>query len=1179
VSGRAVDIAFAPSEARVYVATANGGVWRSDDKGATWKSTMDGLDLGPTHVDSDSLACGAIAINPSNPDRVYVGTGEGESAYFFGWVLGVVYSYAGVGPLRSDTGGTGAWITESIAAGSPTLNGQAFFALAVDPTDAERVVGATTSGIYRREPDGMGGIQWRQTRAGYCTSVAVAITAGNVAWYAAMHGGPVLTSSDGSTWSTVGAGFPTGVARVSVAVQPTNSGTIYSFSSAGVHRLDLSNGTWRLVTSSIVVDGSDYGAALAVDPNDVTRIFIGAYSNGPSGDAKIFRGVVTSSGSGGSLTYSYAATDIGSGVHPDVHRLVVRSDAANEMWVACDGGIFATTTADAGTSFESKNVGLMTLTCTYMDFHPSEAAVIFCGAQDNGTLRYTGEEAWLHSADGDGGPVVVNWNNPYQILRTYVYGAIDRATDGGAGPGSWNRISPPSSNPLFYPPLVGTPISGTPADADRVATGADRTWFSDTFGSSWSSPDAGALAGQVSALAFASASRLYAGTTTGNIYVYTRPGAAWAAASLIGPVGGAGATGLAPIVTAVAIDPADGTGHSIYVCLGGVGDWRRVWHYDGSSWSARSGPSAGAATALIDVDFNALAVDPANPATVFAGADIGVWKSTDGGADWAPYAEGLPEAGVSDLRIHASRRLIRAATYGRGVYERELDATSEAGIELYVRDTDLDVGLWPTVDWLSDPESSATPPAQVRHWESPNVKVDPPASSGTYQLTKQINFFQFVDQLVDGSDGVATIDSSIGTAINRVYVEVHNQGVTQADGVQVMLLLANASAGLSAAPLPAGYAANVQAGTPISNANWQTVGIATINGLRVGIPQVVEFGLPSTILPPPTSLPAQSHYCLLAILQHSSDQFNNTQQNADALTIADRKVAQRNLQIVNFTGTLPLPDSPGTPLGTMSTLVDLFGGGRLTDLVLDASQMKGAVTLLLPKEIEVAKLGDRIRGGKLLKAGQLDSVVEKQLRVVEDALRHGRCSATWARMAIETLKGHAGGVPIRFAAQPKSNFMGIQGLLFKNPARAVLTFDAPQGAKPGDAWETALMLVNPGGAVAGGNTYRCRVTLPPDDHKDAQIEESIERSGAQTSELAVRLRSRGKAATGDEAEAFAVAFTPLGMVQPPQKLSWDAKRKAFLGAVAAMQGGAAVRRLTIVGRVGKLEGRKTVNFR
>src|SRR5262249_12898839 len=163
---------------------------------------------------------------------------------------------------------------------------------------------------------------------------------------------------------------------------------------------------------------------------------------------------------------------------------------------------------------------------------------------------------------------------------------------------------------------------------------------------------------------------------------------------------------------------------------------------------------------------------------------------------------------------------------------------------------------------------------------------------------------------------------------------------------------------------------------------------------------------------------------------------------------------------------------------------------------------------------DVTKLSDRMRGGQLLKAGQLDSIVENQLRVVEDALYRGRCSATWARTAIEALKGHVGGTPIRFAAQPKARFMGITGLVLKKRAPAVLAFDAPRGAKLGDSWEAAVMLVNPGGAVTGGNTYRCQVTLPPDDHKDVQIGASIKRTDGQTWEVDVQLKSRGKAATG-----------------------------------------------------------------
>jgi hypothetical protein len=563
-----------------------------------------------------------------------------------------------------------------------------------------------------------------------------------------------------------------------------------------------------------------------------------------------------------------------------------------------------------------------------------------------------------------------------------------------------------------------------------------------------------------------------------------------------------------------------------------------------------------------------------NTSQLFAGADIGIWHSTDGGSSWSPYADGLPEAGVSHLKLHASRRLLRAATYGRGVYERAIDATSALGIELYARDTDLDVGRWPTVDWLNDPESGASPHALVMHWESPNIKVDPPASSGTYQATKQIDFFQFVDQIVDGSDGTATIDASLGTAINRVYVEVHNRGVTQADGVQVMLLLGNASAGLQAAPLPSGYASSVQSGVAISNANWQTVGFKTIDGLRVGVPQVAEFDLPSTILPPPTSLPAQSHYCLLALLHHPTDPFNDTETNADNLAIADRKVAQRNLQIVNFTGTLPPPDSPGTPLHESAMLVDLFAGGRAAGLVLDANQLRGHVTLLLPRSVSVSGLEKELIGGKLLAAGALDHLVKSRIELVEKLLRESRTPASAARATLHALHNLTGATPMRFAQPSKGRYIGLKSVVLAKPARALMVFEPGDQARLGDRWTVPVLMVHPGGRIAGGSTYRCQVVLAPDDERDVQLETRF--SGTH---LHVRMHSKGKAVTGNHGsrvEVFAASFTAFGMEQPIKKLEWSAAHKDFVLNIERDEDQPPVRRMTLIGRVEKLEGRKTI---
>ena len=1170
VSGRAVDVAIAPGGLRMYLATANGGVWRSDDSGVTWKPCMDNVDANPAFVDADSQACGAVAIDPANPDRVYVGTGEGDSSFFFFSAfgpLGVIYAYAGVGPLRSDSGGTGAWITEPVDPASPTLVGQAFFALAVDPTDPERVVGATTAGIYRREPDGAGGYQWRQTRTGNCTSVVVARSSGTTAYFAALRGGTMLTSADGSTWTALGTGFPTTVARVTLAVRPTNTATIYAFSSAGVHRLDVANGTWRIVTSAVTVDGGEYGAGLAVDPSDITRIYIGAYG-GAGGGANIRRAIVSSTGSGASLTYSGALTLLGGNVHPDVHKVYVRSDASDELWIACDGGAFRTTTASGTATFEARNTGLSTALCTYLDNHPTEAAVVFCGAQDNGTLRYTGEEAWLHSADGDGGAVVVNWNDPYKIIRTYVYGTLHRATDGGVGPGSWTVASPAASGALFYPPLVGAPPDATAAHADRIAMGADRTWFSDTFGTSWSTPDAAALSGFVNALVYANADKVYAGTTTGRVYTYTRSSTAWSAGTLVGTVGGT-TTGIAPIVTSIVVDASDSTGNSFYVSLGGNGDWRRVWHYDGSAWAARSGPSGGAVSSLLAVHVNTLALDPSNPSTLFAGADIGIWRTTDAGANWTPYDEGLPEAGVSHLKLHATRRLLRCATYGRGVYERAIDATAAATVELYSRDTDLDVGSWPTVDWLNDPEDGTVPREGVKHWESPNIKVDPPSSAGTYQLSRDIDFYQFVDQLVDGSEGVATVDPLTGTAINRVYVEVHNRGITDADNVQVMLLVANASAGLNSVPLPSGYATNVQSGTAISTTSWQTVGIKTVSGVRAGVPKIVEFSLPSTMLPPPTSLPAQSHYCLLALLHHPSDQFNNTETNADNLAIAERKVAQRNLQIVNFTGTLPAPGAGVTPLDAVSMLVDLFASGERASLVLDLRRMLGSAVVVLPNHLDIDSLAQSVIGGEVLHEGALEAQLQQHAAILKQALANSRASVDWSKLAIRRFADFRGSRAIRFTAGKDKAFAGIRNLALTQPMRALLVLEPPREAQIGDRWETALLMVGRGGRIAGGSTYRCQVTLPPDDEGKVPIEARVDRSRGRT--VVVARAPKG-------AEVLAVSFTALGVLAPTRKLAFDAESGEFALDVTLPTSAPQVRRVTLVARVAGAEARKTIDL-
>jgi hypothetical protein len=254
----------------------------------------------------------------------------------------------------------------------------------------------------------------------------------------------------------------------------------------------------------------------------------------------------------------------------------------------------------------------------------------------------------------------------------------------------------------------------------------------------------------------------------------------------------------------------------------------------------------------------------------------------------------------------------------------------------------LDTGRGENTDGRPDPTAAPTTP--VVHYLSPNIKLDVPTPAGYQTATTDIDFVTFNEVIVDGGNGVGT-NSPPPTVHNRVYVEVHNRGRVDATNVKVMAAITNAATGLT---LPAGYTANVVAGTPLAGPNWTTLGVATIPELRAGSPRIAYFDLPSTVLPLPASLPGNSHYCMVTFLHADQDPFTSGQRNVDLLALADRKVGQKNLHIVEFIGT---PPPPGSKTGRWAMLL-VRGGNlrtrRLIDLVVDAQQFPGTLHVVLP---------------------------------------------------------------------------------------------------------------------------------------------------------------------------------------------------------------------------------------
>jgi hypothetical protein len=685
VAGRVAGLAVTPDGQVLYAASANGGVFRSDDGGTSWRSLMDAFDLDPTNFASTSLACGAIALDPADPDRVYVGTGEGDTHQIFrARVVNALPAYRGIGPIRTDDGGA-TWTTEPTAAGSPGLAGEAFFALAVDPANRENVVGATTSGLYQRVPAVGGGFEWVRRRPGVHSSVVVATGAGGgTRFFAAEWGAGVVHSADGATWTATGSAFPaTGVGRIALGGQPDQPDLVYALVARttgvlhGVYRLDGVDGGWKRlsqVPTVLPVQGGrsqgDYDLAIAVDPVNANLIYLGgSYVETSPFPASVWRCLVQPSGG----AYRVAASrSIGTHAHADVHVLVHTPGTPDELWCATDGGVFLNRDPQGTGEFASQNNGLACLCSNFIGQHPTDPSILFTGLQDNGTARTAAGPIWTHVSGGDGGYCLVNWAQPDLVL-VFANGTVLRSASGGASHGAWDTawdfpwatMTQPIVSPPFDP--------DRPADADVVAVGAGELVFvSEDFAASW--PEALAFelppgSGSVFALAFASATRLFIGTTQGRVFRADRSAGGWTLGRLDDAA--AGPLGLVGLIADVAVDWTDASLASAYVAFGGLGDRRRVWHWDGTRWAVRSGLDG--ATGLLDIEHNALVVDRAAPDHVYAAADIGVWHSPDRGQTWAPLQNGLPDAPVFDLQIHPTQRLLRAATHGRGVYEISLD--------------------------------------------------------------------------------------------------------------------------------------------------------------------------------------------------------------------------------------------------------------------------------------------------------------------------------------------------------------------------------------------------------------------------------------------------------------------------------------------------------------------------
>jgi hypothetical protein len=939
ISGRVSGIAVAGDGKRVYAATASGGVWRSDDQGHRWRSLMDSINYDPlfrnipglSSQGVTTLSCGAIALDPRDPDKIFVGTGEAPG-----------FTYLGDGVLVSDDGGR-SWNKEGHAGpAADSLTGTGFYSLAVDPdpSQAEFLFGATNIGLYKRQQrTGRAGYEWQRIRVGTtaatllpannrCTNVIAARRGGSTHFFVALpntgaNGQIFETWDHGLSWKQVGTGYPVGKRRIALAVYldqgtAANQDVIYAINDDGqVHRVERTLGVrgawdaWNQVsgTPSNIEQQGDYNRGFAIAPDNKNRLYIGGAWVLSNGEYSGFLYRCNISGSG--TSFSMATTFLGNSIHPDLHTLVFAQNDPRQLWVGCDGGVFYTSNALAtdnlDTLFRACNDGLQTLQFNSVGQHQAQEAVILGGTQDNGALRYTGDEAWILSAGGDGGAAFINRQDSTKFFSSYTYDEYRTSTTGGDRysytNGRVNTGLPQTpvriNSMLFYPPYAYTPVSTGAAGANLIAFGEKKVWLNTNFGNGLWQAITVDLGARISSLEFATVDLIYAGTTNGLIFRIEKSGGTWQA-----PVPLHTTPTDFSYITSIAVHPAHND--RIFISLGGQGGsgtGSRVHYYDGTTWHNRTGTGD---TGLLNTQVNKVVIDPDNHDHLYLAADIGLWRSTNGGTDWQVFNNGIPETAIISLavfKVPGHKKLLRAATHGRGMYEYTLDDVQVPAVELYLRDHQLDRGWQGGTSTYGDPDPTNLP-ITTAFGTSPDIKVDALDGDRTYQFgdREELGFVDFIGHLTDNSAEVPVHRLPI---TSHVYVLVHNRGREQADSVTVVLLVSSPFTGDTPPQLPEYYRLSLLANGKAENDDWKTVGRVSIDDVRCANPRTARFKLPSDMLASGDNLEDGKKHALVAFIFHERDRLVGDERTVTTLSNSDRHVAVRYLTTSSFSGTLP----------------------------------------------------------------------------------------------------------------------------------------------------------------------------------------------------------------------------------------------------------------------------------
>lgn len=657
IGGRITDIEMpAGSFSTIYVGTASGGIFKTDNSGADWTNIFD---------QAATISIGDLAIGRQNTDLVYAGTGEANASS---------QSFRGDGIYKSTDGGdtwTHTGLDESAYIGR----------IIIDHQNEERVFVAACGnlftpdshrGIYRTTN---GGASWEQVLFVNDSTSGIDLVqhpANPDILYAAMwermrglnyrrsfgpSSGIWMTVNGGDTWTKLQGGLPQGnqVGRIGLAISPSDPERLYAFfdnnSGEAVYRTVNGGQSWtRTNDNAIQGMNSSFGWYFGqirvnpVNPDVIYLLGVDLYYSTNGGDSYT------------QLAGYYNSDEI----HVDHHALYIHP-STGRVYEGNDGGFYYSD--DMGLNWTWVNN--LPITQFYdIEIDYLNPARLIGGTQDNNTIRTSAGSAdgWDAILGGDGFYSLVDYTRSNVVYAEYQWGMLHKSTNYG---NSMSYIGGAWSNDRVN---WSAPVVMHPQNPNILYFGTYRVWRTSNGGNSWSAVsqdltkgDDGSTYHTISTLAVSviDPDIVLAGTDDGKVHISVDGGALWTDIS----------AGLPDRwITRVAADPFDV--NTIYAtCSGFRWDEPLAHIYRstdlGNTWEPISNN-------LPELPVNAFAADPTRPGRYFVGTDAGVFMSKDYGQSWESMNQGLGNVPVTTMKIHDAEEMLVIGTYGLSAYRLNL---------------------------------------------------------------------------------------------------------------------------------------------------------------------------------------------------------------------------------------------------------------------------------------------------------------------------------------------------------------------------------------------------------------------------------------------------------------------------------------------------------------------------